>query len=244
MKTSARGHQTTISSREWRWTAIWAVVGVILSSLPYLIAFWSTPPERVYTGFLTNPEDGHTYLAKMRQGQRGAWRFRLPYTAEPHEGEYIFTYYLALGHLARALGLDAPGALIWIWHAARAMNGMILLLVLYYTVAHWFHDVALRRFAFALTALGSGLGWLVALLGPLFGPLFGQTTVDLWVPEGYVWYSIFANPHFPLAIALLLLALVWSVTPWGNRRVRPRRLVRVAFCALALGLVPRLRPTA
>jgi hypothetical protein len=229
MKASTRGYRTTISSQEWRWAAVRAVVGVILASLPYLIVFWITPPELVYTGFLTNPEDGHTYLAKMRQGQRGEWRYRLPYTAEPHEGEYIFAYYIALGQLARVLGLHTPGALIWLWHAARAVNGLILLLTLYYAIAHWFHDVALRRFAFTLTALGSGLGWLVAL--------FGQTTVDLWVPEGYVWYSLFANPHFPLTIALMLLAILWSVTPWGNRRVRPRRLVRVGLCALALGLV-------
>jgi hypothetical protein len=183
----------------------------------------------VYTGFLTNPEDGHTYLAKMRQGQRGEWRFRLAYTAEPHEGEYIFVYYIALGQLARVLGLRTPGALIWIWHAARAVNCLILLFALYYTVAHWFQDVALRRFAFVLTALGSGLGWLVALFGP--------TTVDLWVPEGYVWYSLLANPHFPLSIALMLLAVVWSITPWGTRRVRPRRLVRLGLCSLTLGVV-------
>jgi hypothetical protein len=218
-----------ITHQEWRWASIRAVVGVILASLPYLIVLWATPPDLAYTGFLTNPEDGNTYLAKMRQGQRGAWRFRLAYTAEPHEGEYIFLYYIALGQLARLLGLDAPGALIWLWHAARAVNGLILLLTLYYAIAHWFHDVALRRFAFAITALGSGLGWLVALLG--------STTVDLWVPEGYVWYSVFANPHFPLAIALMLLVLVWSVTPWGERRARALPLVQVGLGTVALGLV-------
>jgi len=229
MEAGKQGAQTMITHQEWRWAAIRAVVGVILTSLPYLIVLWTTPPELVYTGFLSNPEDGHTYLAKMRQGQRGEWRFRLPYTAEPHEGEFIYEYYLALGQLARLLGFDAPGALIWFWHIARSINGLILLLTLYYTVAHWFDDIALRRFAFAITALGSGLGWLAALLG--------LKTVDVWVPEGYVWYSMFTNPHFPLAIALMMLTLVGSVTPWGNRRVRPWRLVTVGLCALALGLV-------
>ena len=85
---------------------------MLLACLPYLIVSMTTPPELFYTGFLTNPEDGHSYLAKMRQGQRGQWRFTLPYTAEPHEGEFLFTYYVALGHLARVAGLHAPDALI------------------------------------------------------------------------------------------------------------------------------------
>lgn len=236
MKPSARGHPITISGLEWRWAAIWAIMGVILTSLPYLIVFWATPSELFYTGFLTNPQDGHSYLAKMRQGQRGEWRFHLPYTAEPHKGVYLYSYYLALGHLARRLGFDAPDTLIWFWHAARAINGLILLLALYYTIAHWFHDIALRRFAFVLTALGSGLGWLVVLLEPLIWPL----TVDLWAPEGYVWYSLFANPHFPLGMALMLLTLVWSVTPWGARRARLGQLVRVGLGAAALGVVQPL----
>lgn len=230
MKASARGPKTRISRKEWRWAAIWAVLEVLLIALPYLIVSLTTPPDLFYTGFLFNPEDGHSYLAKMRQGQRGQWRFELPYTAEPHEGEFIFTYYLGLGQIARGLGQRLP--LIWLWHAARAANGAILLLALYYGIAHWFHDLTQRRFAFALTALGSGLGWLVAL--------FGYTTVDLWVPEGYVWYSLFANPHFPLAIALMILILTWSVTPWGSRRVHPWRLIGVASSTLVLGLVQPL----
>ena len=28
---------------------------------------------------------------------------------------------------------------------------------------------------------------------------------DLWVPEAFVHYSLVANPHFPLAMALMLI---------------------------------------
>ena len=219
---------TAISRHEWRWAAMRAVALVALATLPYLIARLTTPDELFYTGFLTNPEDGQTYLAKMRQGSRGAWLFHLPYTPEPHRGEYLFTFYLALGHLARWLRLP----LIAVLHGARALNGFILLMVLYWAVAHFVQDVAQRRFAFVLTALGSGLGWLAMLLGKM--------TVDLWVPEGYVFYSMFVNPHFPLALALMLLVLVWSVTPWGGRVVRGKRLVGAALAAAALGLVQPL----
>jgi hypothetical protein len=219
---------TAISKDEWRWAAMRAVALVALATLPYLIARLTTPDELFYTGFLTNPEDGHTYLAKMRQGARGAWLFHLPYTAEPHQGEFLLTYYLALGHLARWLHLP----LMAILHGVRVLCGFVLLMVLYWAAAHFFHDIAQRRFAFVLTALGSGLGWLALFLGKM--------TVDLWVPEGYVFYSLFVNPHFPLAMALMLLVLVWSVTPWGARKVHGKRLVGAALAAAALGLVQPL----
>ena len=66
-----------VSKNEWRWAAIWAVVLVTVTVLPYAIAYLATPAGLSYTGFSTNPEDGHSYLAKMRQGWRGEWLYRL-----------------------------------------------------------------------------------------------------------------------------------------------------------------------
>jgi hypothetical protein len=222
-----------ITREEWRWAAVRAAAVILVATLPYLIAWWTTPDGLFYTGFLTNPEDGQSYLAKMLQGYRGQWLFHLPYTAEPHRGEFLFTYYLALGHLARWMGIPP----ILLFHGARLINGFILLIILYFVVAHFTADRYRRRFAFTLIALGSGFGWLAVLLGGM--------TVDLWVPEGYVFYSLFVNPHFPLAIALMLLTILWSATPWGALRVRTRRgwpwrLLRVALSAAALGLVQPL----
>jgi len=217
-----------ILRREWRWAATRALLLVAVAALPYLIAFLTTPPDLFYTGFLSNPEDGNAYLAKMQQGQRGEWRYRLPYTAEPHRGEWLFTYYILLGHVARWTHLSP----ILVFHLARTLNGFALLMVLYCFVAAYLPDRSQRRFAFTLTAIGSGLGWIAALLGNM--------TVDLWVPEGYVFYSVFVNPHFPLAIALMLLAIVWSTTPWGVVRPDWRRLLGLALVAAALGVVQPL----
>ena len=66
----------------------------------------------VFGGFLLNPLDGNSYLAKMQQGASGSWRFTLPFTPEPGEGAYLFLFYLALGHLCRLTGaavdMDVP----------------------------------------------------------------------------------------------------------------------------------------
>jgi hypothetical protein len=214
-----------IHKREWRWALGWAVALVAVAALPYVVAYLATPDGLFYTGFLSNPEDGHTYLAKMRQGWRGEWRFHIAHTPEPHRGEFLYVYYLLLGHIARWTHLP----LILVLQVARVINGLLLLLVLYYAMSWVFQDVPQRRFAFLITALGSGLGWLAMFAGGM--------TVDLWVPEGYVFYSVLANAHFPLAMAAMILALVWSVTPWGTRRIDRRRLIGVALCTVILGLV-------
>ena len=213
-----------IHKREWRWALGWAVVLVAVATLPYVVAYLATPDGLFYTGFLGNPEDGHTYLAKMRQGWRGEWRFHIAHTPEPHQGEFLFGYYLLLGHIARWTHLS----LVLVLQIARVANGLLLLLVLYYAVSWVFQDPSQRRFAFLITSLGSGFGWMAMFAGGM--------TVDLWVPEGYVFYSVLANAHFPLAIAMMVLSLLWSVTPWGTARLDWRRLTGMALCTAVLGV--------
>jgi hypothetical protein len=85
---------------------------------------------------------------------------------------------------------------------------------------------AARRWAFALTAVGAGLGWL--------GLGLGRLAIDLWVPEAIPFLAAFANPHFPLAAACLLIALTAIAAP-GVRR--SRRLIGSGLAGLALALV-------
>ncbi|MBN1639589.1 MAG: hypothetical protein JXA09_00045 [Anaerolineae bacterium] len=213
------------SGTEWRWVAIWAAALVALAALPYLIGYLAAPDDLCFTGFVANPADGHSYLTKTNQGFRGEWTWRLTYTPEPHAGAFLFTYHLFLGHVARWVGISP----ILILNLARTVNGYGLLFALYYALSWIYTDVAQRRFAFLLVALGSGVGWIAALAGGM--------TVDLWVPEGYVFYSLLANAHFPLAIASMVLILTWSVTPWDARRVRVARLTGIALTSGVLAIV-------
>ncbi len=207
---------------ERRWVLLWAVVIVGLSCLPYLFAWRLAPADVRYTGLLLNHFDGESYYAKMQQGARGDWLFHLPFTPEPHDGAFIFTFYLALGHLARILGLSIP----WTYHLARALAGLFLLLVAYRLIARVFDRVPTRRMAFLLLGFSAGFGWLLAP--------FGVITADLWVVEGFTFLSIFANPHFPLAIALMLLLFLSALDRPG---LHPLRLLGAAGLGLLLAVV-------
>ncbi|MCB0164043.1 MAG: hypothetical protein KDI79_07455 [Anaerolineae bacterium] len=215
----------TIAIQEWRWAVYGAVAVLVLSCLPFLVVWQSTPPDWQFTGVLVNPLDGHSYLAKIEQGAAGQWLFHLTYTPETHPGAFIFTFYLALGHVARMTGL--PNVIVF--HLARLLAGLLLLLTVFRFVAHVTPHPGERRLAFGLIGLASGFGWL--------GILFGAFPIDLWVPEAFVHYSLYANPHFPLGMALMLFILIEVIWPPSPDSFMTAPILRPTIAALLLAIV-------
>ncbi len=173
---------------------------VALTTIPYLYAQITAGQDFGFTGFLLNPIDGNSYLAKMYQGRQGNWRFTLPFTAEQGEGAFLFLFYIFLGHISRWTGI----ALIPLFHLARVIATIVMLVSLFRFFRTTIARETVRNYAFVLAAFGSGLGWLTVP--------FGGFTSDFWVAEAYPFLSAYANPHFPLGLALLL----WLITP-GER---------------------------
>lgn len=196
--------------REWI-AAILLSLGVAGATLlPYLAAARMAGPGSTFAGFLLNPLDGFSYLAKMRQGAGGSWLFTLPYASQPGPGVFLYVYHLLLGHLASWAGLS----LLTVYHAARVAGatGMFL-------AAFAFFGVCLRTrrarwIAFLLALFGSGLGWLLLPTQSL--------AADLWIPEAIPFLSAYVNVHFPLAAAAVLVGaasiLAASLNPRGSRR--------------------------
>lgn len=208
--------------KEWRWVTLVTVALVAAGCVPYLVAWAVTPQDAYFTGILFNPQDGHSYLAKMRDGFEGSWWFRLPYTPEPHQGAPIYLFYLLLGHVARWTG----SPLVLTYHIARVVGGALMVVALYALASHLSADVGERRAMFLLAAVGSGMGWLA-------GPL-GLMTADLWVPEAFPVYSLLANAHFPWAMALMG-GIAWCGLRLANCRWRYQ--AGIVVLAVALGAV-------
>lgn len=210
------------------------VVVFLAITLPYVLAVLTAGREHVFTGFLLNPADGASYLAKMYQGWSGAWRFKLPYTAEPGTGAYLFLFYLFLGHLARWLGLS----LIVMFHLARLVGAGLLC----YALAKFYGCIFsgrpdLYRMAFALTVFGSGMGWLALILGRGAG----QPPTDFWVAEAYPFLAMYANPHFPAGLALVLFSITLLIETTVRRRELYLLLVGLLIAViLPFGLVVAL----
>jgi len=191
---------------------------LIVISLPFLFATFTSNNEYVFAGFLNNPLDGNTYLAKMYQGWRGDLRFRLPYTSEPEGGGYINMFYLVAGHFARFFQLPLLG----VFHLFRIASAGLLAWSLWVFYGNIFSSDDTRKLAFTLSLFGSGLGWVLITTDAL--------TADFWVAEAYPFLSSYTNPHFPLGLALIL----WLIVPDNGSSWKP---FAVFFIALILGIV-------
>ncbi|MCW5873393.1 MAG: hypothetical protein KIS88_01970 [Anaerolineales bacterium] len=202
--------------RDYLGVVLLTLLFLLLQAAPFASAQTSTDSAHEFGGFLLNPTDGFSYLAKMRQGYDGAWSFTLPYTAEPGHGAAINMYYLLLGHVARGLGWS----LVFTFHAARLLGAAALCAALYRLMRATLSQSHLWAFAFAL--FGSGLGWLALLAGGF--------TSDFWVAEMYPFLAAFANAHFPLGLALQ----IFLITPADT----PRPLAWLLAAALAAVVYP------
>ena len=192
-----------LSVNEMLWATAWALLGLSLTSLPYLLGYYLSSPDVHFGGFVIAVEDGKSYMAKMGQGARGEWLFHLPYTSEDHDGAILFTFHLLLGKLARLSGLS----LVNVYHLARLLCGFLLLWVVYAFISYFVHFVALRRVAFLLICFSSGLGWLLVSLG-----LSSDTPIDFMLPEAFTFLIIYAFPHLALAHTLMLGTFILTLT--------------------------------
>jgi len=206
-----------------RWVAIGLAAGVALATLlPIWLAQQMAPPDHSFAGFLINPIDGFSYLAKMRQGFDGGWQFHLPYAPQPGAGAFLFPYYLLLGHIARLIGAE----LIVVLHAARVVAAAMMFIAIYRFLEEFVAERGERWFAFALCLVGAGWGWM--------GIAFGFVASDLSIPESTPFLSAYANAHFPLALAAFMGAALGVL---GRNAGRPGWLLSCLICGAGMALV-------
>jgi hypothetical protein len=179
---------------------VFSIVFALLTLIPYLVAYGSAGAFR-FMGFLFNPFDAASYLAKMRQGYDGQWLYHLAFTGDPGPGALLFAWYLLLGHLAWVFRLP----LIVVWHIARLMGVTVFLVVAWEFFGHLRLTPRARVIAWVITALGSGFGFAAIVSGTF--------TSDLWVAEYIPFLGMITSAHFPLVTALLLLLLMRIAMP-------------------------------
>lgn len=216
---------------EPRWVLVYAICLVLINAVPYIVAASQSGAE--FTGFLIGVQDGNSYIAKMLAGAQGDWLFRSPYTAADQGGALLYLPYIFLGKL---LGAGAEhGALVLLFHVFRSLSVIVLCFAVYDFLAFFISDVKLRRLGLALVTLGSGLGWVMLLIG--IRELFGSIPLDFYSPETFGFLAIFGLPHLALSRALLLWGLLVYLRANGFSGVSVARGLWTSLLWLAMALV-------
>jgi hypothetical protein len=202
-----------VTGREWRWVLTVSLVALAVTCVPYLLGWSLETPDRVFGGCIFLLEDAYSYLAKMRQGAEGAWLFHIAYTPEPHRGTLFFPFHLLLGKVAALLPAGTLAArMVWVYHGARVVFGLILLVTVYRFLAACTERVPVRRLAWLMVTFGGGLGWLLVALGQ--PNWLGSTPLDFYLPEGFTFLILYGFPHIALSRTLLLWGILFLLRAW------------------------------
>ena len=187
-----------VARGEWLIVLAIAVAAVAFVQIPYVLGYALAKPGTEFTGLMINVDDG-TYVSSIRQGIEGAWLYRSPFTTEERAPVFIEVFYLALGHLARALNLSA----VAMWHVARIVADMVLFAAIFGFVASFLRLPAQRLVAYLLALFSAGFDlWRFAFDPP---SSFEAVPIDLRIPEAHIFYSALTFPHFAFGIALVLI---------------------------------------
>jgi hypothetical protein len=212
---------------EWRFVAATVVFVLVVTSIPYLYAYLTTPPDKQFMGIMLDVPDHAQYFSWMRELSY-AHLSANKLTPEPNRPIFFNLLWWGMGRLGRLLGLDYAGMFQVLRFAAGS-----LFLVLTYRVCAWFlKDRLMRRTAFLVVVFTSGFGWVLVVLkytltkGELLFPL------DVFIAEGNTFLGILGYPHF---ITAALYIFVFDLILRGQIRGQLRYAVAGGLVALFLG---------
>ncbi len=213
------------------------IIGILLIGIiPFLVAWWLTPPGKVFGGALINQDDMSVYLSAIRQGMEGDWLFNFTFSPEPIQPRLTYPVYMLLGQIIRFVGGDP---LTW-FHGFRILGGIFSIFALYYWVKVVFPRKEISQAtALLLLAFASGIGWILTPIVPVDSPLLA----DINSPEWNFTTAFFNSPHFILAIGLEAL-FVGALIQMENREPWKKFILIGILSAIGIGLDhPFLIPT-
>lgn len=221
-----------LNRKELGWVMGYALVLILVTSLPYFIGYAVQGDNWRFTGFVIGVEDGNSYIAKMRLGAEGAWLFRTPYTTMPQKGVLAFLPYLLLGKLAQ--GDEIHTQMTALYHLSRMLAIPLAVWATYLFASVFLEQPWWRKWTTILITAGGGLGWAALLARG--DTVSGSIPLDFISPETFGFLSFLGLPHLVLSRALLLLALICYLD--GVHRARSSWMA--GFCLAGLALIQPL----
>ncbi len=196
-----------------RWLWGFALLTILVTTIPYLIGFSRQGSGWEFSGFVFGVEDGNSYIAKMLAGSAGDWLFRTPYTTQAQNGFLAFLPYILLGKLAGGNMLHLQ--LVVLFHLFRAAGIVMYVFATYDFCRLFLRDERWQRWAVALATFGGGLGWL-SIFGLKFGG-YEHLPLEFYSPETFGFLGVFGLPHLAVARALLLWGLTGFLKPTAEK---------------------------
>jgi len=201
----------------------------LLVALPYVVAWLSAPEGWVYSGAPLLPTgiqwDYNSYMSRMWHGWRGQWDYHLLFTHEPHAGILLVNgFYMILGALAAALHLSLP----LMYHLARCLLTLCMVVALWFWASHFFETSAERWLCLLFATIVGGWSWLLLWIVP---DLTAQISpIEFWMTDAFNSSGALYITHFVAAI-ILQIVIMLSFDTWIRQGGNWRLIVLAAALA-------------
>ncbi|HAJ37845.1 MAG TPA: hypothetical protein DCL15_19420 [Chloroflexi bacterium] len=216
-----------VTRQEWLFVLATALVVLAVTTLPYLYAYGSAPPDKQFMGVIYNIPDHMQYFSWFREfGASNLAANKL--TPEPNAPIFFNLLWWGMARIGGVLGIGYAG----MYQLLRWVATILFLLLVYRMVSWFFADRLRRMTAFLLILFGAGFGWVLIVMkytvtnGELIWPL------DVYVAEPNTFFSILGSPHF---VAAALYMFVFDLVLRGHTKNQLRYAVYAGLFALFMG---------
>ncbi len=201
----------TITKKELRFVFLVTLGLLILTVIPFIYGYLHTPEEKVFTGLrASGMGDYYVYRSYIEQARGGDLLFSDLYTSEGGGYRFLNIFWMSVGLFARIFHLPSFIA----FHGARSILAFILSFVSYVFISLIFSEKIKRKIAFIFLTFSAGVGFWAAPFINAFSKSIVSGEVynwpmDLWVPEGYQFLTIYHSPHYIFSTALIFIGFLW-----------------------------------
>lgn len=199
---------------------------LVITSIPYLFAYLSTPPGKTYMGIMLDVPDHAQYFSWMRELTHANLAAN-KMTPEANRPLFFNLLWWGMGRLGRLFGLGFAE----MFQVLRVVSTVVFLILAYRLCRLFLKEEFHRRTAFLLITFTSGLGWAWVVVkylngGDLLYPL------DVYVAESNTFLGMLGYPHF---IAALWYIFVFELVLRGQGSGQLRYAVGAGLFAQFLG---------
>ena len=176
---------------------------LLLTSLPYIYAFRTSPPEVMYTGLMFDVPDHAQYWSWVTASRNSLF---ISNTMTPEENPATFTNPMmwTLARVQQAFDLSFPALLQW-W---RVIAVCLLVPGLLAFLAVMVPERERRPTVLLLALFGSGLGWALIVAKQVMHAPDVPWPQDLYTVEPNTFWALLGYPNILLAQALVLITML------------------------------------
>ncbi len=219
------------TGREWLYVAIFSLVILALTTLPFVFAYRTAPADQQFMGVMVNIPDHFQYFSWMREAHD---QILVPNQMTPEYSQPLLFNFLwwTLGRLEVLTGLDYAA----LFQITRWLAGGFVLAATYFFCGVVYQNRTKRWIAFLIGSLGGGVGYIWIVEKYLLNneiPL--EKSFTLFTSEPNTFFNVLAFPHFSIAAGLI--AIVFGLVLLGQRS----KNLRYAWAAAAVSLLLSLQ---